>query len=236
MNAKDIKKEILAEINKWSVGHQSLTETFIKEKAEYVFGGLAKKNDLTGIGKDAIIRALCNDLLGLGPLQQYMDDPKITEIMVNGPYKVYIEKGGRKVLTRTQFEDQAHLRYVVEKMITPSGRRIDESSPFVDFSLADGSRVNVIIPPLAVGGSIVTIRKFLRSIGKIEDLVGLGAALDAFGVAIQCIGPGGGAARVRERAAADDRQRRGAGAEGCDRRPAPGGSRAGRRRRMRTGR
>jgi len=172
MNPKEIRKEILNEINKWSSG-QPLTETFIREKAEHVFITLAKRQDLTGIGKDAIVKGVCNDLLGYGPLQPYMDDPKITEIMVNGPYKVYIEKDGKKILTRAQFDDQAHLRYVLERMLGPSGRRIDESSPFVDFALADGARVNIIIPPLAVGGAVVTIRKFLHTIGKLEDLINL---------------------------------------------------------------
>ncbi len=173
MNAKDLKKEILSEINKWLVGSQSLTEAFIREKAEMVFNGMAKRYDLTGIGREGIVKAICDDLLGFGPLQPLMDDPKISEIMVNGPYKIYIEKEGQKILTRAQFEDQGHLRYIIERMITPTGRRVDESSPFVDFSLPDGSRANVIIPPLAVGGAIVTIRKFLRNITTIDDLVGL---------------------------------------------------------------
>jgi len=178
MNAKDIKKEIQLEINRWAGGGQAITEAFIREKAEGVFTVLAKRHDLTGIGKEAIIKAICNDLLGYGPLQQLMDDPKITEIMVNGPYKVYIEKDGKKVLTRVQFEDQAHLRYVVEKMITPTGRRVDESSPYADFAMADGTRVNVVIPPLAVGGAIITIRKFLHNISKIDDLIKLGTIDD----------------------------------------------------------
>jgi pilus assembly protein CpaF len=103
-----------------------------------------------------------------------MDDPGITEIMVNGPYKVYIEKSGKKVLSGVEFDDESHLRYIVEKMLAPTGRRVDESYPYVDFSLEDGSRINVIIPPLAVGGAVATIRKFLSTIEKIEDLVRLG--------------------------------------------------------------
>jgi pilus assembly protein CpaF len=102
-----------------------------------------------------------------------MDDPAITEIMINGPFKIYIEKNGKKVFTDVKFDDEAHLRYIVEKMLQPTGRRVDESSPYVDFSLGDGSRVNVILPPLSVGGATVTIRKFLRSIEKIDDLVTL---------------------------------------------------------------
>ena len=173
MNPKEIRKDILSEISKWSSGQKPLTEAFIREKAENVFTALAKRVDLTGIGKEAIIKGVCNDLLGYGPLQEFMDDPKITEVMVNGPYKIYIEKDGKKILSRVQFEDQPHLRYVIEKMLMPTGRRVDESSPFVDFTLTDGSRVNVIIPPLAVGGAIVTIRKFLHMIGTFEDLIKL---------------------------------------------------------------
>jgi pilus assembly protein CpaF len=178
MNARDIKKEIQIEINRWASTNQPITEVFIREKAEMIFTNLAKRNDLTGIGKEGIIKAICHDLLGYGPLQSLMDDPEITEIMANGPYKIYIEKGGKKILSKAQFEDQAHLRYVIEKMIMPTGRRVDESSPYADFAMSDGTRVNVIIPPLAVGGAILTIRKFLHNIGTINDLVKLGTVDD----------------------------------------------------------
>ncbi|MCP4652221.1 MAG: CpaF family protein [Candidatus Omnitrophica bacterium] len=174
MNVKDIKKEIQREISMWVGQKQNLTEEFIRQQAEKVFENLSKKFDMSGINKDKVIKSLSADFLGLGPLQKLMDDKDITEIMVNGPDKIFIEKNGKKILSDIKFEDLDQLRYIVEKMLTPSGRRVDESSPFVDFSLDDGSRVNVIIPPLAVGGAVITIRKFLRTINNLDDLVKLG--------------------------------------------------------------
>ena len=133
-----------------------------------------KKECLDESRKESIVESVCDDLLGLGPLQKFMDDSGITEIMVNGPYNIYIEKNGKKSLSEAKFDDEDHLRNVIEKMMGSSNRRLDESSPYVDFSLKDGSRVNVIIPPLAVDGSYVTIRKFLDTIGSVDDLVKIG--------------------------------------------------------------
>ena len=130
--------------------------------------------DLDEATKTKIIDSLCLDYLGFGAIQPLMDDPEITEIMINGPYNIYIEKNGRKMASDIKFENEQHLRYIVEKMIQPTGRRVDESYPYVDFALGDGSRVNVILPPLSVGGATVTIRKFLKTIGEVDDLVSLG--------------------------------------------------------------
>ncbi len=121
--------------------------------------------------KAALTHQIINELLGLGILQEWMDDPEVTEIMVNGPHQVYVEKKGKKITTETYFENDQALRHLVEKMLRPTGRRLDELSPYVDFSLPDGSRVNAILPPLAVGGPFVTIRKFLHSIEAVEDLI-----------------------------------------------------------------
>lgn len=171
MDIKEIKKSFRREMTTWT-GEGEFTREFIKEKAERLFKKYKEEFDEEFKGK--IIDTLCDDLLGLGPLEKLMNDGEITEIMVNGPCRIYIEKRGKKILTNAKFDDENHLRYIIEKMLTPSGRRVDESSPCVDFSLADGSRVNVIIPPLAVGGAAITIRKFLRSIETCDDLIKLG--------------------------------------------------------------
>ncbi len=175
MDAKKIKEVIRKDMSTWVGNKEKLTPEFINERAQKVFGYLQEEKGISvdEATKKKIISSLSDDFLGLGPLQKLMEDENITEIMVNGPKQVYIEKGGRKVLSDTKFDDNAHLRYIVEKMITPTGRRVDESSPFVDFSIKDGSRVNVILPPLSVGGATVTIRKFLASIQNIDDLVKL---------------------------------------------------------------
>ena len=157
MDIKKIKKDIRREISAHVIREGQITRDFIKDITYRIFASLPKDHDYYKLGdaaKKKIVEAICDDFMGLGPLQQLMDDPGITEIMVNGPYKVYIEKSGKKVLSGVEFDDESHLRYIVEKMLAPTGRRVDESYPYVDFSLEDGSRINVIIPPLAVGGAV----------------------------------------------------------------------------------
>ena len=118
-----------------------------------------------------VVVEMVNELTGFGPLEGVMKDPEISEVMINGYNRVYIEKYGKKVLSEIKFDDEQQLRVFIYKLLAPTRRRVDESFPFVDISLKDGSRVNIIIPPLAVDGIMVTIRKFLGSIQKIEDLV-----------------------------------------------------------------
>ena len=177
MDLNKIKDEIRKEISLWVGDKEKLTTAFVQERSRLFFDRMAeqgKYTDLDEASKKKIVNSLCADYLGLGPLQALMEDEEISEIMVNGPYKVYIEKNGKKALSDVKFESSKHLRYIIEKMISPTGRRVDESRPYVDFSLDSGSRVNVILPPLSVGGATVTIRKFLASIQKVDDLVKLG--------------------------------------------------------------
>lgn len=129
---------------------------------------------LDGDERHALIRDLADDALGLGPLQRLLDDPTVTEIMVNGPDHVYVERKGRLVRTAHGFRSEERLRRVIERIVSRVGRRIDESSPLVDARLPDGSRVNAIIPPLAVGGSSLTIRKFAKEPLLARDLIEYG--------------------------------------------------------------
>ena len=124
--------------------------------------------------RQALIRDLADDALGLGPLQRLLDDPTVTEIMVNGADHLYVERKGRLVRTANGFRSEERLRRVIERIVSRVGRRIDESSPLVDARLPDGSRVNAIIPPLAVGGSSLTIRKFAKEPLRAHDLVEFG--------------------------------------------------------------
>ncbi len=148
----------------------------ILHRMDNIFDYMANemKMDIPGPLRSQVKEELASELFGLGPLQTLLDDPDITEIMINGPDKVYIEKNGKKVLSPVKFEDDHQLRYLVDKMLMPTGRRVDESSPFVDFSLENGSRINVIIPPLSASGTVVTIRKFLIDLNTVEDLVKCG--------------------------------------------------------------
>ncbi len=114
------------------------------------------------------------ELRGYGPLQPLLDDPTVSEIMVNGPRQVYVERDGKLYKTDVIFTDSGHVRRIIEKIIAPLGRWIDESSPMVDARLPDGSRVNAIIPPLAINGATVTIRKFSKEPLTPQDLVDFG--------------------------------------------------------------
>lgn len=121
-----------------------------------------------------LLRDIEDDAIGLGPLQRMLDDESITEIMVNRFDKVYVERRGRLTLSSARFNSEAHLRRIIERIVGKVGRRIDESSPLVDARLSDGSRVNAVIPPLAVDGSSLTIRKFSKTPFTVTDLVGFG--------------------------------------------------------------
>ena len=116
-----------------------------------------------------------DDILGYGPVQMYLNDPTVTEIMVNAEELIYIERDGKLIQTDTRFMSRQHLRRVIDRIVTGVGRRIDESSPLVDARLADGSRVNVIIPPLAVDGPVLTIRKFAHDPFQVQDLIEMGS-------------------------------------------------------------
>ena len=121
-----------------------------------------------------LISDICDEILGLGPIEPFLKDESITEVMVNGPKKVYVERNGKLQLTQAQFHDNAHLMGIIEKIVAPLGRHVDEASPLVDARLEDGSRVNIIIPPLALLGPCLTIRKFAKNALSIEDLVSYG--------------------------------------------------------------
>ncbi len=123
----------------------------------------------------ALIKGLVSDNISLGPLKVLMEDDTITEIMINGPKSIYVQRFGRIDKTDINFDSDQHLSHTMQKILHASGtnKRIDESSPYVDFSMTDGSRVNVIIPPLSQSGTVVTIRKFRDDINEVEDLIRL---------------------------------------------------------------
>lgn len=118
---------------------------------------------------------LFNEVMGLGPLEQLLNDPAVTEIMVNGPRHVFVERGGRLTLSGVTFRDDEHVMQIVEKIVSAMGRHVDEASPMVDARLKDGSRVNIIIPPLSLVGPVITIRKFSKTPLTINDLIGFGS-------------------------------------------------------------
>lgn len=130
---------------------------------------------LTAPERHRLVQEIIDDVLGLGPLQKFLNEAAVTEIMVNGPDKVYVERGGTLFLTTARFSSEEHLRRIIERIVTKVGRRIDESSPMVDARLTDGSRVNAVIPPLAVNGASLTIRKFSKKPLTVENLISFGS-------------------------------------------------------------
>ena len=129
---------------------------------------------LPKVDREELAEVIGHDVLGLGPLEQLLGDPEVSEIMVNGPKTIFIERRGRIAQSELTFENETSLRRVIDRIVSSIGRRVDESHPMVDARLADGSRVNIVIAPLAVSGSSVTIRKFSRVPYKVDDLVSFG--------------------------------------------------------------
>jgi len=125
--------------------------------------------------REALVDDVMDELLGLGPLEPLLQDDSVTDILVNGPKTVFIERNGLLERVKTEFQDERHLMRIIQKIVSAVGRRIDESSPFVDARLADGSRVNAIVAPLAVDGSLLSIRKFAKKRIGIERLIELGS-------------------------------------------------------------
>jgi pilus assembly protein CpaF len=130
---------------------------------------------LTLEDRQVLIRELVNAVLNLGPLRPLMEDHAISEIMVNGARKIYIQRHGQIILSEAKFDDDRHLFHTIQKVLAGSGsnKRVDESSPYVDFVMPDGSRVNVILPPCSLAGPVMTIRKFNKDIATVEDLLNL---------------------------------------------------------------
>ncbi len=128
----------------------------------------------TDIPMGTLIKEIVSESIGLGPIEEYLDDESVTEIMVNGPNQIYVERKGKIEEAGTRYSSEQALMSVIERIVTPLGRRIDEGAPMVDARLEDGSRVNVIIPPLALNGPVLTIRKFTKEKLKIDDLIDKG--------------------------------------------------------------
>lgn len=142
----------------------SIVESILNEETAYL-----SKSD-----KGRILGDIIDETLGFGPINKLINDPAVSEIMVNGPSHVYAEKSGKLFLTNVKFIDDRHVMRVIEKIVAPLGRRIDEGSPMVDARLPNGSRVNVIIPPLSLNGPTITIRKFSERPFTVKDLINFG--------------------------------------------------------------
>src|SRR3954447_16684549 len=142
---------------------------------EQLHAALAQERaPLSAADKAQLIQDVSDDILGYGPIDRLLKDDEVTEVMVNGPDSVYTERAGRIEKTSASFVDETHLRRIIDKIVGQVGRCIDESTPMVDARLPDGSRVNAVIHPLAIGGPFLTIRKFAKDPYQIDDLIRFG--------------------------------------------------------------
>ncbi|MGZ8722022.1 MAG: CpaF family protein [Aeromicrobium sp.] len=150
----------------------------VRRQIEEIFGRVIDEEGLalTRAERVRMLEQITDEIIGLGPLEPLLRDETVTEVMVNGPRQVYIERSGRLELTNVVFQNDDHVMRIIDRIISPIGRRIDESSPMVDARLTDGSRVNAIIPPLSLIGPVITIRKFSASPFTVDDLIRFGTA------------------------------------------------------------
>src|SRR5262245_59629530 len=130
---------------------------------------------LTVQERKVLVQAVTDDVLGYGPIDPLLRDESVTEVMVNGPTHIYVERAGRLERTYVRFTDEVHVRRIVDKIVSQVGRRVDEANPMVDARLPDGSRVNVVVHPLSIGGPFMTIRKFSKDPYQVDDLIRFGS-------------------------------------------------------------
>src|SRR5437763_1720221 len=143
--------------------HDQIQKALQKEKAP-----------LSAADRAQLVQDVSDDILGYGPIDRYLKEEDVTEVMVNGPHTIYVERAGKIEPVPAQFVDEDHLRRIIDKIVAQVGRRIDEATPMVDARLPDGSRVNAVVHPLAIGGPFLTIRKFATDPYTVEDLISFG--------------------------------------------------------------
>jgi pilus assembly protein CpaF len=156
--------------------NESLSQTTLHEVVMAdIRNRLAQERGLAIADRDRLIQEIADDTLGHGPIEPLLQDDSVNEVMVNGPADVWVERAGRLHKTAVRFTDEHHLRRIINKIVAQVGRRVDESSPMVDARLPDGSRVNVVLPPLSLTGPLLTIRKFSKSRWDLGGMVGIGS-------------------------------------------------------------
>jgi pilus assembly protein CpaF len=173
----------------------SLIDTLGKDRLKQEIRGVIEKiitvngfhTPLNYDEREALVDEVQNEVLGLGPIEPFMHDPTVTDILVNSYRQVYVERYGKLHITPVRFKDDAHLKKIIDRIVSAVGRRIDESSPMVDARLPDGSRVNAIVPPLAIDGPSLSIRKFAADPLEMEDLVTLKSLIPEIGELIKSV-------------------------------------------------
>jgi pilus assembly protein CpaF len=170
-STRDFHSRLIASLDLSRIG--SLTEPEMRSEIQRAAEEYCRASArlLSSSDRERLVSEVMDEAFGLGPLEPLLRDPLISDILVNGPKKVYVEKGGRLELTRIVFADEQHLLQIIQRIVGRVGRRVDETTPIADARLLDGSRVNAIIPPLALDGSLLCIRRFSTRPLKAEDLI-----------------------------------------------------------------
>ncbi|MFE3837095.1 CpaF family protein [Pseudogemmobacter sonorensis] len=180
-----IHKRLLEDLNLSALEHAS--EASLKAEISQVSSEALDEMSvaLNGADRSTLVQELYDEVMGLGPLEPLLKDETVNDILVNGPFRVFVERAGKLQLSDVTFRDERHLMRIIDKIVSAVGRRVDESNPYCDARLADGSRFNCMVPPVAVDGSLVSIRKFKKEKLKIEDLVRFGAFTEEMAAYLQ---------------------------------------------------
>lgn len=171
----NLHKRVISELKDVSESLQDNPQSLIPQ-IETLVNNILDEDEQTvpRAQRQIMIAEIVDETIGFGPITPLLNDPSVSEVMVNGPEQVYVERDGKLILTGIKFRDNAHVLHIIDKIVAPIGRRIDESMPMVDARLPDGSRVNAIIPPLALNGPTITIRKFSKDPYTVQDLIKFG--------------------------------------------------------------
>ena len=174
-----VHEKLISELDPELLNHEddNLKRSLLRGQVEEFLISIGSEEQITlsRAEHERLVTEILDEVLGLGPIEPLLQDESISEVMVNGPKQIYVEKKGKLIKTDITFKDDAHVLHIIEKIVAPIGRRIDESMPYVDARLKDGSRVNAIIPPLALNGPTITIRKFSKDPLQISDLIRFGS-------------------------------------------------------------
>jgi pilus assembly protein CpaF len=169
-----IHSEVIAELGP-QLANDDFDQDLLRQRVRVqVRTRLSEERGLAAADRDRLVEEITDDTLGHGPIEKLLADESVTEIMVNGPHDVWVERRGRLYETTVRFNDEAHLRRIISKIASQVGRRIDEASPLLDARLPDGSRVNAVLSPLSLSGPLLTIRKFARERFDLDDMIRLG--------------------------------------------------------------
>ncbi len=181
----ELHKRLLDNLNLSALEHA--TESDLKQEIVAISAEALEELSVV-LNKDersTLHQELYDEVMGLGPLEPLLKDDTVNDILVNGPQQIFVERGGKLTLTDITFKDEKHLLRIIDKIVSAVGRRVDESNPYVDARLADGSRFNAMVPPVAVDGSLVSIRKFKKDKLAIDDLVRFGAFTEEMAAYLQ---------------------------------------------------